>query len=160
MPGRISQEGPVLAYGDGGDHDAKAWAISKRLLVVDDQIRTCTVIARVAAALGLDTRAVQEPLKATEAYIDFAPDVVLLDMIMPEKDGVDVLHEMLLIGLPTKFILMSGHGVSYIHLARAAAAFHGAEQPAVLSKPFRQAALVDLLRATLSMDPACSARGW
>jgi CheY-like chemotaxis protein len=160
MPGRISQEGHVLAYDDVGDHDPKGRTIPKRLLVIDDQIRTCTVIARVAAGLGLDTRAIQEPLKATEAYIDFAPDVVLLDMIMPEKDGVDLLHEMLLIGLPTKFILMSGYGVSYMHLARAAAAFHGVEQPAVLSKPFRQAVLVDLLLATLSMDPASLARRW
>jgi DNA-binding NtrC family response regulator len=157
MPGPISSEGHVLAYGDAGDHDPGGRTIPKRLLVIDDQIQICIAIVRASAALGLDIRTIQDPLKATEAYIDFAPDVVLLDMVMPEKDGVDVLHEMLLIGPPTKFILMSGYGISYMHMARAAAAFHGVEQPAILSKPFRQVVLVDLLRTTLSMNPASAA---
>lgn len=125
----------------------------KRLLVIDDQAGICTAIAHVATDLGLNARMIREPLKATEAYIEFVPDVVLLDMIMPEKDGLDVLHEMLLLGRPTKFILMSGYGVSYMRLARAVAAFHGAEQPAVLIKPFRRVVLVNLLRATLWIDP-------
>jgi len=156
MPGPTSSEGQVLAYDDAGDRDPRGQTTPKRLLVIDDQIQICIVIARVAATLGLDTRTIQDPLKATEAYIDFAPDVVMLDMVMPEKDGVDVLHEMLLVGLPTKFILMSGYGVSYMHMARAAAAFHGVEQPAILSKPFRQVVLADLLRTTMSMDPGPS----
>lgn len=129
----------------------------KKLLVIDDQAGTCAVIAHVATALGLNTRVIVKSSKAMEAFIDFAPDAVLLDMIMPGTDGLDVLHEMLLIGLPTKFILMSGYGVSYMRLARGVAAFYGVEQPAVLTKPFRRMALVDLLRATLSMDPASSA---
>jgi CheY-like chemotaxis protein len=149
----ISSERTVPACGNPSNRASKRQTKQKKVLVVDDQPGICTAIAHVAADLGLSIRMIQEPLKATEAYIEFVPDVVLLDMIMPEKDGLDVLHEMLLLGRPTKFILMSGYGVSYLRLARGVAAFHGAERPAVLSKPFRRVALVNLLCATLSIDP-------
>ena len=32
----------------------------------------------------------------------------MLDMIMPEKDGIDVLNEVLLTGIPVKVVLTSG----------------------------------------------------
>ena len=156
MLGTVSSHQDVPACGNSGNLDSRRQTKQKKVLVIDDQAGICTVIAQVAADLGLSTRAVKEPLTATDAYIEFAPDVVFLDMVMPEKDGLDVLHEMLLIGLPTKFILMSGYGISYMRLARGVAAFHGAEQPAVLSKPFRRVALVNLLCATLSIDPGCA----
>lgn len=138
------------ADGNAGCRDPNGRAIPKKLLVIDDEAGICTVVTRVAAALGLSTRVIREPLDATEAFVDFAPDAVLLDMIMPGKDGVDLLHEMLLTGVPAKFILMSGYGETFMRLAKGVAAFHGVEQPATLSKPFRREALEALLRATLS----------
>jgi two-component system, OmpR family, response regulator MtrA len=147
----------VPVCGDPSGQDPETRATPKRLLVIDDQAGTCAVIEHVATALGLTTRVILDPLKALEAFVDFAPDVVLLDLIMPEKDGIDLLNEMLLVGLPAKFILMSGYGVSYMRLAQGVAAFHGAEEPAVLTKPFRREALVALLRATLSIAPGPSA---
>lgn len=129
----------------------------KKLLVIDDQAGINAAVARVATALGLETMAVREPSKATDAFISFAPDVVLLDMIMPEKDGIDVLDELMLTGLPAKFIIMSGYGDAYLRLAQGVAAFHGAEQPVVLRKPFRRDELQVLLRSVLAIDPAPSA---
>jgi len=131
--------------------------MTQKLLVVDDQAGISAVVTRVATGLGLQTMAVREPLKATEAFINFAPDVVLLDMIMPEKDGIDVLNEMLLSGLPAKFIVMSGYGDAYLRLAQGVAAFHGAEQLAVLRKPFQREELEVLLRSMLPFGCAPSA---
>jgi two-component system response regulator MtrA len=136
--------------------DASRLAMPKRLLVIDDDPGICTVIALVATALGLSTRVAREPSDAVAAFLDFVPDVVLLDMIMPGKDGIDLLHEMLLTGAPAKFIIMSGYGETFMRLARGVAAFHGVEPPAMLSKPFRRDALVALLRTTLSVDTLSS----
>jgi CheY-like chemotaxis protein len=132
-------------------------AMTQKLLVVDDQAGINAVIERIAAGLGLETRAVREPLKATEAFIDFAPDVVMLDMIMPEKDGIDLLDEMMLTGLPARFIIMSGYGEAYLRLAQGVAAFHGGERPVVLRKPFRREELEALLRSMLPSSPATTA---
>ena len=129
----------------------------QKLLVIDDQPGINAVVARVATSLGLEAKAVQQPLQATEAFIDFLPDVVLLDMVMPEKDGVDLLDEMMLTGVPAKFIIMSGYGDAYLRLAQGVAAFHGVEQPAVLRKPFRKEELAALLRSALAIDPASAA---
>ncbi|HVC62126.1 MAG TPA: response regulator [Acetobacteraceae bacterium] len=123
--------------------------MTQKLLVVDDQAGINAVVTRVAAGLGLETMAVREPLKATDAFVSFAPDVVLLDMVMPEKDGIDLLDEMLLAGIPATFIVMSGYGDAYLRLAQGVAAFHGAEQLAVLRKPFRREELETLLRSVL-----------
>jgi CheY-like chemotaxis protein len=131
--------------------------MTQRLLVVDDQAGINAVIARVGAGLGLEVMAVRESAKATEAFVDFAPDVVLLDMIMPDKDGIDLLNEMLVAGLPAKFIVMSGYGEAYLRLAQGVAAFHGTEQLTVLRKPFRRDELEALLRSLLSIDPVSSA---
>jgi DNA-binding NtrC family response regulator len=143
-------ERDVPPDGDAGCRDPNGRAIPKKLLVVDDEAGICTVVTCVAGALGLSTRVIREPSDAIEAFVDFAPDAVLLDMIMPGKDGVDLLHEMLLAGVPAKFILMSGYGETFMRLAKGVAAFHGVAQPATLNKPFRREALVALLRTTLS----------
>jgi two-component system response regulator YcbB len=131
--------------------------MTQKLLVVDDQAGINAAVLRAAADLGLETMAVREPRKATEAFISFAPDVVLLDMIMPEKDGIDVLDEMMLTGLPAKFIIMSGYGEAYLRLAQGVAAFHGAAQVEILRKPFRRESLQTLLRSVLGIEAAPSA---
>jgi DNA-binding NtrC family response regulator len=125
--------------------------MTQKLLVIDDQAGINAAVARVASGLGLETMAVREPSKATEAFINFAPNVVLLDMIMPEKDGIDLLDEMMLTGLPAKFIIMSGYGDAYLRLAQGVAAFHGAAQLAVLRKPFRREELEACLRSVLEI---------
>jgi DNA-binding NtrC family response regulator len=128
--------------------------MTQKLLVIDDQAGINAAVIRIAARLGLETMAVREAAKATEAFIDFAPDVVVLDMLMPEKDGIDLLDEMLLTGLPAKFIVMSGYGEAYLRLAQGIATFHGVEQLSVLRKPFRREELEKLLRELLAIDPA------
>lgn len=125
--------------------------MTQKLLVVDDQPGINAVIARVATGMGLEAMAIREPSEATEAFINFAPDVVMLDMLMPEKDGIDLLNEMLVVGLPTKFILMSGYGEAYLRLAQGVASFHGTEEFTVLRKPFRRQELEALLRSVLSI---------
>jgi DNA-binding NtrC family response regulator len=145
-------EGTIPAHVTSRIQEAGHWTTAKKLLVIDDQARICTAIADTAAALGVRTKVVRQPLEATQAFIDFRPDAVALDMIMPEKDGIDLLDEMLLTGRPARFILMSGHGDAYLRLAHGVARFHGAEAPVTLRKPFRREDLTALLRATLAID--------
>jgi DNA-binding NtrC family response regulator len=108
----------ALACGKPDGQDLYRRTIRKKLLVIDDEAGVCTVIRHVATSLGLNSRAIREPLDATKAFVDFAPDVVLLDMIMPGRDGVDLLHEMLPMGFPARLILMSGYGETYMRLAQ------------------------------------------
>ena len=77
---------------------------------------------------------------------DHLIDVLMLDMIMPEKDGIDVLNEVLLTGIPVKVVLTSGFSESYLRLAEGVARFHDNPNVSVLRKPFRREELMQLLR--------------
>ena len=58
---------------------------AKKLLVVDDQTGITKVVELIARQLGLNARSLNSSAQATETFIEFKPDVVMLDMIMPER---------------------------------------------------------------------------
>jgi DNA-binding NtrC family response regulator len=117
----------------------------KKLLVIDDQTGITKVVELIAKQLGLDAKTLNNSSEATEVFIDYRPDVVMLDMIMPEKDGIDVLNEILLTGIPVKVVLTSGFSDAYLRLAEGVAKFHENENVSVLKKPFRRDELVKVL---------------
>ena len=117
----------------------------KRLLVVDDDVRLTRLVAMTAAQLGIVTRQINDPSRALETFVEFKPDIVLLDVFMPEVDGIDVLHEILLTAIPTRVVLTSGSGEELLEVGREAMRFHGAAEATVLLKPFRRAELVAVL---------------
>ncbi|HME27785.1 MAG TPA: response regulator [Acetobacteraceae bacterium] len=118
---------------------------AKKLLVIDDQTGITKVVELIARQLGLNARSLNSSAQATETFIEFKPDVVMLDMIMPEKDGIDVLNEILLTGIPVKVVLTSGFSDSYLRLAEGVARFHEHPNVTVLRKPFRREELTKLL---------------
>ena len=119
--------------------------MAKKLLVVDDQTGITKVVELIARQLGLNARSLNSSSEATEAFIAFKPDVLMLDMIMPEKDGIDVLNEILLTGIPVKVVLTSGFSDSYLRLAEGVAKFHENQNVSILRKPFRREELIKLL---------------
>jgi CheY-like chemotaxis protein len=122
--------------------------MNKKLLVIDDQQGVAKVVGLIATTLGYETRVLTCPMRAIDVFIDFHPDVVILDMIMPEKDGIDVLNEILLTGLQARIILTSGFSDSYLRLAEGVARFHANDDIAVLRKPFRRDDLVAVLQTS------------
>ena len=117
----------------------------QKLLIIDDQAGITKVVGLIANQLGMESRALTSSLNATEAFIEYRPDIVILDMIMPEKDGIDVLNEILLTGIPCKIILTSGYSDAYLRLAKGIARFHDSDRVHILRKPFRREELADLL---------------
>jgi CheY-like chemotaxis protein len=129
--------------------------MSPKLLVVDDQTGITRVVELIASDLGYDVIVLNDSARATETFIECRPDVVLLDMIMPEKDGIDILNEILLTGIPSKIVVTSGFSASYLRLAQSVAKFHESNNISVLRKPFRR----DDLIAILGCDRSADARG-
>jgi len=120
----------------------------RKLLIVDDDAGLTKAYARIGTEAGHEVRVVNDPLKATEVFLEFKPDVVVIDMIMPEKDGIDVLNEMLLTGEPARIIVTSGYGDAMLRLAKGLADFHASGRVSVLKKPIRRAELQKLLAET------------
>jgi CheY-like chemotaxis protein len=127
----------------GGD----AIAMPKKLLIIDDQAGITRVVGLIAQQLGLDFKAVNSAAAAVDEFIGYRPDIVMLDMIMPEKDGIDVLNEILLTGIKSRIVLTSGFSDAYLRLAEGVAKFHDSDQVSVLRKPFRRDELMAMLKA-------------
>lgn len=117
----------------------------QRLLVVDDNEGLTNYVAYVAGALGFSARQCNDPFKALDEFVDFRPDVVLVDVCMPEKDGLDLLHEILLTEIPVRIIVTTGFDPAFLDLALGVANFHGNPNITTLAKPFQRNELAEVL---------------
>jgi two-component system response regulator MprA len=64
----------------------------KMVLIVDDDQRLCRMLRRTLVYEGFDVTTAADGQKALEAIYDRRPDVVVLDWMLPELDGLDVLQ--------------------------------------------------------------------
>ena len=61
-----------------------------RVLIVDDNVDSADVIALLLRVSGHNVRVAYSPKAALEAAAEYQPDVVLLDIGLPEMDGYEV----------------------------------------------------------------------
>lgn len=67
--------------------------LSRRILVIDDEEANVLLLISILKREGYDdTHGVTDPSQALETYIKLAPDLVLLDLMMPEVDGFQLLE--------------------------------------------------------------------
>src|SRR5699024_2111748 len=64
-----------------------------RVLVVDDDLALAEMLGIVLRGEGFEPSFVHDGDKALEAFRETKPDLVLLDLMLPGKDGIDVCKE-------------------------------------------------------------------
>jgi two-component system response regulator MtrA len=64
-----------------------------RVLVVDDDASLSEMLTIVLRQEGFESRVCARGDEAIEAFREFRPDLVLLDLMLPGKDGIDVCKE-------------------------------------------------------------------
>ena len=65
-----------------------------RILLVDDNINLTTLLGKALTRNGYECHVQNNAVIATETARGVQPDLVLLDVMMPGKDGGDVLAEL------------------------------------------------------------------
>jgi putative two-component system response regulator len=71
------------------------WIAQARILIVDDEEANVQVLRRILEADGYsEIRSTNDPRTVPELTLDFDPDVILLDVIMPGADGHAVLSRL------------------------------------------------------------------
>lgn len=84
---------------------------AKKILVVDDEIGIRELLSEILFDEGYHVSVAENAAQAREFRNLLAPDLVLLDIWMPDTDGVTLLKEWVAEGLLTMpVIMMSGHG--------------------------------------------------
>jgi len=117
----------------------------KRLLVVDDEPEFGELVARVATDLGYETRVTTNGRDFQNAYHELNPTLVVLDMVMPEMDGNELVLWLIEQHYAADLIIITGYSPEYAKDARLLAEFKGLHSVITLTKPIRLAKLREAL---------------
>ncbi len=85
--------------------------MGKSILIVDDEQLIGKSLARILQADGLEVRVATSGREGLAAAHAAAPDAVILDLVLGDMDGLDVLRQLReQDGVPPKVILLTAHG--------------------------------------------------
>ncbi len=116
-------------------------ATNGRVLVVDDDAALAEMLTIVLRQEGFDSRMCFRGDEALDQFRDYKPDVVLLDVMLPGKDGIDVCKEIRNeSGVPIVMLTAKGDTVDVVVGLES-----GADDYVV--KPFKPKELVARIRA-------------
>jgi two-component system response regulator MtrA len=123
------------------------------VLVVDDDASLAEMLSIVLRQEGFDSRIVGRGDVALDAFRDYKPDVVLLDLMLPGKDGIDVCKEIRAeSGVPIVMLTAKGDTIDVVLGLES-----GADDYVV--KPFKPKELVARIRARVRRNDVAPDEG-
>ena len=124
-----------------------------RVLVVDDDASLAEMLSIVLRQEGFDSRIVGRGDIALESFKDYKPDLVLLDLMLPGKDGIDVCKEIRAeSGVPIVMLTAKGDTIDVVVGLES-----GADDYIV--KPFKPKELVARIRARVRSNEVAPDEG-
>ncbi len=106
-----------------------------RILIIDDEEDICDLIAEVAERRGLEPRTTSNAETVPQILSDFAPEIIMMDLMMPGVDGVELLRHLSERAKNAKLCLISGSDARVLNSARRLGSAHGLDVVAALEKP-------------------------
>ena len=79
-----------------------------RLMVMDDDHEVGAFFGQVGEDLGFDVRVISDPERFAATVHEFSPTVLLLDLQMPGRDGIELLRELASLEVRPKVLIASG----------------------------------------------------
>jgi len=113
-----------------------------RVLIVDDAVFMRTMIKDILISAEIDI--VGEASNGEEAikkYRELSPDLVIMDIVMPVKSGIDAVHDIMAINRNARIIVCNVLGQESLVMEAIQA---GAKD--FVTKPFRKEKVLDVIR--------------
>lgn len=132
---------------------------SNRLLVIDDEPEICEFITEVAEGVGFEAKATTTPDDFRAAYRTFSPTAIILDLIMPETDGVELLRFLADDRCRAQVLVASGVDPRVLATAKRLGDAHGLQMSGVLEKPIMVSDLEALLREASQAQKSITEQG-
>jgi EAL domain-containing protein (putative c-di-GMP-specific phosphodiesterase class I)/ActR/RegA family two-component response regulator len=120
---------------------------ANRLLIIDDEVSLAKVVAKGGKLSGYDTAYTVDPDDFLRQLKEWQPSVVVVDLQMPNKDGIELLRIMAEKECTAKVIVCSGIDTRTLETARRLGTELGLNMAGVLAKPVRLSELNEVLSA-------------
>lgn len=85
-----------------------------KVLVIDDEVSIRSLLSAVLRQKGYDVVLAENGRKGLESFHHERPDVIVLDLKMPEMDGIAVLQQIRCMDLNQPVIIFTGAGTPEI----------------------------------------------
>lgn len=120
--------------------------MAKSIMIVDDAAFMRMMIKDIVSKNGYDVVGeAQNGIEALELYTQFRPDIVTMDITMPEKDGISAVKDIMALDPSAKIIMCSAMGQQSLVMDAIKA---GARD--FLVKPFKPERVIQALDKVLS----------
>lgn len=122
-----------------------------RIMAVDDEPFILKLLTHLLAELGYPAVTTWDSGRAALAAIadaEQAPDLILLDLNMPDMDGVEFVRRLVEHGYAGSLILVSGEDERILHMAERLVQAHQVDVIGHLGKPFSMEGLSGLMDRT------------
>ena len=119
----------------------------QRILIIDDDHHILLMIKKMLERAGFEVDLASNGDEGLKLFKKLSVDLVITDIIMPEKEGLETIREMKRLRSDLKIIAMSGGGKvssdNYLNTAK----IFGATK--IMTKPFTQNQMVSAVRELL-----------
>ncbi len=117
----------------------------RRLLVVDDEPGFCEFVRMVASGLGYAVDVATSTAAFKEAYGAHGATLVVLDVVMPDTDGIELINWLVDRKSTAHVVVVTGFTPKYAELAGRLGEAKGMRSVSILTKPVKVATLRDAL---------------
>ncbi|TXH35528.1 MAG: EAL domain-containing protein [Rhodospirillaceae bacterium] len=131
---------------------------NNKILVLDDEPAVGQLISRIAVHCGFTAIPVITADEFDNIRGDWQPSIIVLDLQMPDVDGIEILRKLAEAQSQAQIIIMSGFDEKVIQSARHLGIERGLKMIATIQKPFRadelERVLIGLRRGSDVIDEA------
>lgn len=121
------------------------------VLVIDDAPGMRRLMARILTTMGHVAIEAEDGAVGLKLFKEYRPPLVITDVLMPERDGIETILSIRRLSLATKILAVSGGGQSFRYEFLEVTRKFGAQM--TLRKPFRTDEFVAAVTSLLPLDP-------
>ena len=122
----------------------------KKILVIDDDELILMTCRNLLKKEGFNVVEAQNGNLGIELYKSESPDLVVTDLLMPDKEGLETISDIRAINPDCKIIAMSSGGTTQNMSFLALAKKLGANR--VLQKPFKPAEMLQAVKGVINAE--------
>ena len=119
----------------------------QKILIIDDEPDILLMLKRMLENAGYEIELASNGIEGLKLFAESPSELVITDIIMPEKEGLETIREMKQLQSDLKIIAMSGGGKISAENYLETAKIFGAS--IVLEKPFSQLQIVSAVKELL-----------